>query len=112
MNEPDVPQSIEHDNGALEKMKETHDMLNQAKNGNQGNSRPRPRHSERFGAGPSRDPRKGGSTRNQKERLDLPSDDQQKSPAEFRAEILDAMKGRYPKKYERFISEYYQELVK
>ena len=47
-----------------------------------------------------------------REKINLPSEDQYKVPAEFRAEILDAMKNKYPKKYERFVTEYYKELVK
>ena len=112
LNKPDVPHSIDTENGALEKMAETRNMLNELKNTNQENSNSRPQPIPKFGTGPSRDPRRGGLVRMERKHMNLPSEDQYKGPMGFRAEILDAMKGLHPKKYERFISEYYRELVK
>ena len=50
--------------------------------------------------------------RMQREKVDLPSEDEYQAPTKFRDEIIQAMKRQYPKNYERFISEYYKELVK
>ncbi len=46
------------------------------------------------------------------EKVKLPGEDQFRVPGQFREEILEAMKNKYPRKYERLISEYYRELVK
>ena len=47
-----------------------------------------------------------------REKINLPGEDQYQVPVEFRAEILKAMKHQFPKKYERFVGEYYKELIK
>ena len=66
----------------------------------------------KFGTGRSRDSRRGGSVRMQKEKVNLPSEDQYKVPGEFREEILRAMKKHAPQDYQRLVMEYYKELVK
>ena len=112
LKKPDVPKSIESENGTIEKFSQMRDMLNQFKEDSQGMSNSRPRPIPKIGKGRARDHRQGGPTRMQKEKVDLPSEDQYKGAMKFRAEILEAMKERYPVQYERFVSEYYKELVK
>ena len=107
-----IPPSINNFSFSLEKLTETRDKLNAIKNANQGKSNSRPRPIPKFGTGRANNSRRGGSVRMQKERVDLPSAEQDQNPLEFRSKILEAMKGQHPKKYERFISEYYRELVK
>ena len=96
----------------MEKLSEARNILNELKNNNEGPSNPQLRPIPRFGVGSAKDPRQGNSIRTPKEKVDLPSEDQYKGALEFRAEILKAMKGNYPRQYERFVSEYYKELVK
>ena len=66
----------------------------------------------RFGVGRAPDSRRGGSMKMKREKVDLPSEDQYSAPTKFRDDILNAMKRKRPKNYERLISEYYKELVK
>ncbi len=108
-----VQKSIEAENRALKELQETQDMIQEIKEANSQMGRQASRSSPRkFGTGRSRDPRRGGSMRMQKEKVHLPSEDQYKVPGEFRDEILKAMKKSSPKNYERMIMEYYKELVK
>ncbi len=109
----DVPNSVQSENRALKQIKDMKDQLNQLKNSNNAEGQQKGQKNVlKLGTGGSRDPRRGGSLRMQRERVNLPSEDQFKVPGEFREEILEAMKNQYPSKYKRFISEYYKELVK
>lgn len=111
LSESNVPKSIDSEAKALQKLIETSEMLKELKNSA---SQPQKQGKDKvakLGTGKARDPRKGGSLRMQRERVDLPSEDQYQAPKEFRSEILKAMKRRYPKKYKRFVTEYYMELV-
>lgn len=108
----DVPGGVQSENGALRQIQETRELLQELKNSsgqskNKGQQAPL-----KLGAGSARDPRRGGSVRMQKEKVQLPEENQYKVPTEFREEILNAMKKQTPKSYERMVSEYYKELVK
>lgn len=112
LQEPNVHKSIQSENRALKQLQETRDLLKEIKEANsQMSSRATRKIPLKLGTGSSRDPRRGGSVRMQKERIRLPSEDQYRVPSEFREEILDAMKKHTPKNYERRVMEYYKELV-
>ena len=110
LNQFNIPKSIDSESQALQQITETRDMLKEIKQAN--NSKKTSDTSLRLGTGRSPDPRRGGSVRTQREQVDLPSEDRYQAPLEFRDDILKAMKRQYPKKYERFVMEYYKELVK
>ena len=113
LNKHQVPESIEAENRALKELSETREMLNQLKEASQRPSQARSQRTLRLGQGQASDGRRGGrSTRMQREKVTLPSEDQYQVPGQFREEILKAMKNKYPKKYERLVGEYYRELVK
>jgi uncharacterized protein DUF4175 len=108
-----VQRSISAENQALKQLQETQEMIKEIKEasseqGKQGSNSS----TLKFGTGQSRDSRRGGSVRMQKEKVHLPSEDQYKVPGEFREEILRAMKNHTPKNYQRMVMEYYKELVK
>jgi hypothetical protein len=105
-----IPKSIDSENQALQQLAETRDMLREIRRAE--NSQKASDTSLRLGTGRSPDPRRGGSVRTQREKVELPSEDRYQAPMEFRDDILKAMKRQYPKKYERFVAEYYKELVK
>ena len=107
-----VPESIDSENNALRELSETREMLDAMKNAGSGQKKSGKQSLVKLGSGRARDPRQGGAMRMQREKIRLPSEDQYKVPGEFRSEILKAMKHQYPKKYERFVTEYYKELVK
>jgi len=108
-----IPESIESENQALRQLSETREMLDQLKEASQRPSRSRSQRTLRLGQGQARDGKRGGrSTRMQQEKVNLPTEDQYKVPGQFREEILEAMKNKYPKQYERLVGEYYKELVK
>ncbi len=108
-----IPESIESENRALQKLSEIKDMLNQLKNADSGQGPNGQQRMFSFGQGQARENQRGrGSTRMQQEKVNLPSEDQYKVPGQFREEILKAMKNRYPQKYQRMVNEYYKELVK
>ena len=113
LKEYQVQKSIDAENSALKELQETGDMIREIKEANGEMSRQASSSSTlKFGTGRARDSRRGGSVRMQKEKVNLPSEDQYKVPGEFREEILRAMKKSAPKNYERMIMEYYKELVK
>lgn len=106
-----VEDGIESENFALQGLDEVREMLEQLKNSGQGQGQPKT--SLRLGKGQQRDPRTGGgASRLRQEKVTLPGEDQYKVPGQFREDIIEAMKNKYPEKYERMISEYYKELVK
>ncbi len=108
-----VQRSIEAENRALRELGEAREMLQEIKESNRQMSQRSARSTPlKFGTGRARDPRRGGSARMQKEKVNLPSEDQYRVPSEFRDEILKAMKKNTPKSYERLVMEYYKELVK
>ncbi len=108
-----VQRSINAENRALKELQETREMLQQMKEANSERGKQSSQSAARkFGTGQSRDSRRGGSVRMQKEKVNLPSEDQYKVPGEFREEILRAMKQHAPLDYQRMVSEYYKELVK
>jgi len=108
-----IPDSIESENNALQKLAQTKDMLNQLKNAQNSPGQSGRQKMFQFGRGQARDNRRGsGSTRMKQEQVNLPTEDQYQAPGRFREDILKAMKNRYPQKYERLIGEYYKELVK
>ena len=112
LQEQDIRESIESENQALKGLNDTRDMLNQMENPN-GKARKAQRQTPRkLGTGSSRDSRRGGPQRMQKERILLPAEDQYQAPKEFREEILNAMKKQTPKDYQRMVVEYYKNLVK
>ncbi|MFQ5672710.1 MAG: hypothetical protein ACE5G9_06410 [Nitrospinales bacterium] len=112
LRQANVPESIDSENNALRELSETREMLDAMKNLGSGQRKSGKQSLVKLGSGRARDPRRGGAMRMQREKIHLPSEDQYQVPVEFRAEILKAMKHRYPKKYERFVTEYYKELVK
>lgn len=106
-----VQDSIESENNALQGLNEVRDMLQQLKNSGQGQGKPKS--SLQLGKGSQRDSRQGGGARRlRQEKITLPSEDQYRVPGQFREDIIDAMKNKYPEKYERMIGQYYKELVK
>ena len=108
-----VQRSINAENRALKELQETSGMLKEMKEANSEMGRQASRSTAfKLGTGKSRDSRRGGSVRMQKEKVDLPSEDQYKVPGEFREEILRAMKKHAPQDYQRMVMEYYKELVK
>ncbi len=108
-----VQRSINAENRALKELQETREMLKEMKEANSEMGRQASRSTAfKFGTGQSRDSRRGGSVRMQKEKVNLPSEDQYKVPGEFREEILRAMKKHAPQDYQRMVMEYYKELVK
>jgi ABC-type transporter Mla subunit MlaD len=112
LSKKNVPQSVNSENQALRQLGETREMLDEMKNQKgQGKAQGRPK-TPGLGTGKAPDSRRGGSMRMQREKVDLPSEDEYQAPTKFRDEIIQAMKRQYPKNYERFISEYYKELVK
>ena len=108
-----VQKSISAENQALKQLQETQEMIKEIKESSSEQGKQASRSSPlKFGTGQSRDSRRGGSERMQKEKVHLPSEDQYKVPGEFREEILRAMKNHTPKDYQRMVMEYYKELVK
>jgi hypothetical protein len=108
-----IPESIESENQALRQLSETREMLDQLKEASQRPSQSRSQRTLRLGQGQSPDNKRGGrSPRMQQEKVFLPTVDQYKVPGQFREDILEAMKNKYPKQYERLVGEYYKELVK
>ncbi len=113
LNQNQVQRSINAENQALKELQETREMLKDMKEANSEEGQQSSRSTAmKFGTGQSRDSRRGGSVRMQKEKVNLPSEDQYKVPGEFREEILRAMKKHTPEDYQRLVSEYYKELVK
>jgi hypothetical protein len=113
LRDHNVQKSINAENRALKELQEAKNLLKDiqdasnemAKRGEQGSPM-------KLGTGRSPDPRRGGSVRMQKEKVDLPAEDQYQVPSEFREDILKAMKKTTPKSYRRMVMEYYKELVK
>jgi len=113
LQQKQVQRSINAENRALKELQETRDMLKEIKEASNEKGKQASRSTAmKFGTGQSRDSRRGGSVRMQKEKVNLPSEDQYKVPGEFREEILRAMKKHAPQDYQRMIMEYYKELVK
>jgi len=112
LDQTNVPESIDSENNALRELTETREMLDEIKNSGKGQKQAGGQSMVKLGSGRARDPRRGGSVRMNREKINLPTEDQYQAPVEFRADILKAMKNLYPKKYERFVTEYYKELVK
>jgi tetratricopeptide (TPR) repeat protein len=113
LKQKQVQRSINAENRALKELQETREMLKEMKEANSEEGQQASRSTAmKFGTGQSRDSRRGGSVRMQKEKVNLPSEDQYKVPGEFREEILRAMKKHTPQDYQRLVSEYYKELVK
>ncbi len=113
LKQNNVQRSIKSENRALKELQETREMLKEIKEaGSEGGQQMSRSTSFKLGTGQSRDPRRGGSVRMQKEKVNLPSEDQYKVPGEFREEILRAMKQQAPRDYQRMVMEYYKELVK
>lgn len=113
LKQKQVQRSINAENRALKELQETGDMLKEMKEASSEKGKQSSRSTAmKFGTGQSRDSRRGGSVRMQKEKVNLPSEDQYKVPGEFRDEILRAMKKQAPRDYKRMVMEYYKELVK
>ena len=112
LNAQQVQRSMDSENRALKSLEKTRKTLNEIKNsGTQMSEQGKKETPLRLGTGSRRDSRRGGSVRMQKEKVQLPSEDQYKVPSAFREDILDAMKKQTPKNYERLVNEYYKELV-
>jgi len=109
-----ISDGIQAENHALRELDELKKALQQMRDNQGSGGQPRQRRRlARLGTGRARDAsRGGGSARMQKERVQLPTEEQYRAPQQFREEILEAMKHRYPQQYERMVSEYYKELVK
>jgi len=113
LNQHKVAESIEAENKSLAELEETRELLEQMKSQNSDETKPGAQKKiARLGLGRAKDNRRGGSARMKKEYVDLPAEGQNKASGQFRKDILEAMKNRYPKKYERLVMEYYKELVK
>ena len=111
LREQNISESIKSENLSLKGLNKTRDLLSQMKNSNGETSQAKRQNSRKLGTGSSPDSRRGGASRMQKERVLLPDENQYKAPKEFREEILNAMKKKAPKDYERMIMEYYKDLV-
>ncbi|MBT5257318.1 MAG: hypothetical protein HOL75_00220, partial [Nitrospina sp.] len=111
LREQNISESIKSENLSLKGLNKTRDLLSQMKNSNGETSQAKRQNSRNLGTGSSPDSRRGGASRMQKERVLLPDENQYKAPKEFREEILNAMKKKAPKDYERMIMEYYKDLV-
>jgi hypothetical protein len=89
--------------GALEQA-----MRQQQQSGGEGGGVPMPFGSE--GGEGEQEGESGESPR--AEKVEIPGADQSKAPAEFREELLKAMKDETPERYRERVREYYEELVK
>ncbi|MCH8157589.1 MAG: hypothetical protein IID18_07550, partial [Nitrospinae bacterium] len=112
LRQQDIRESIEAENLALQGLRDTRDLLNEMKNSNGQMQQAQRQTPKKLGTGSRLDSRRGGSARMRNERVLLPSEDQYQVPREFREEILDAMKKKTPKDYQRMVMEYYKDLVK
>jgi len=112
LRKQNIRESIESENKALRGLSETRELLSQIRNSNGETKQAKKQNARKLGTGSSPDSRQGGATRMQKERIMLPDETQYRAPKEFREEILNAMKKRTPKDYERMVMEYYRDLVK
>ena len=54
----------------------------------------------------------GEGAESEREKVVIPGADQYRVPAEFRRDILDAMKQKAPRQYEDQVKRYYQEIVR
>jgi len=92
---------------ALEKLGKLKDSMRESGEGGPGGI-PMP-----FGAEPDeRDGRDGDGRGFRAEKVEIPSADQSRAPAEFRKDLLDAMKDSTPESYRERVRDYYEELVK
>ncbi len=113
LSDNNVPDSIRSENRALKDLSELKDILKQMRDGEGNSSQQQTRRMARLGTGRARDSSSGGgSIRMQREKVTLPSEDQFQVPQQFREEILEAMKHKHPRQYEKMVSQYYKELVK
>jgi uncharacterized protein YoxC len=96
---------------ALEKMSKFAQSMRQQKGGSGGGGgMPMPFGTEGDDSGEGDQEGSGGGPRNEK--VEIPTADQSHAPAEFRKDILDAMKDKSPEKYKDRVKGYYEELVK
>lgn len=104
----DVPGARGRQQSALGRMQELKKNLQQmAQQGSgSGGGIPSP-----FAQGGEGGPREGQG-RNSQERVEIPDAEQFKVPAQFRQDILDAMKEGAPRSFEQEVKQYYEELVK
>lgn len=105
-------EAIVQEDQAIQKLREAKGGLQQALNGMSfgmsGLSMPFPS-AWPWGQRPSdRDGRYGAPT----QKVQIPTPDQHKVPKEFREDILEAMKEKYPERFEQPIRKYYEELLK
>jgi hypothetical protein len=112
MSQHNIAKGLESENHALNSLAETRDILKDLKNSSNASDQKSQQESLKLGTGRAQDQKKGGGIRNQSEKVELPSQDQFQAPSEFREDILKAMKNKYPRNYEQFVTEYYKELVK
>jgi hypothetical protein len=97
---------------ALEKMQQFQDAMEKLakqQGQGQGNGIPMP-----WGepSGEGSDERDGDSESMRHDRVEIPDAESSRAPAEFRKELLDAMKQTAPEKYKERVKQYYEELVK
>ena len=103
----DTPGAIESGNKALEYLENSRNSLQSAKEqlSNQGKNAGKPK-------GSSVQMRSGsGMTGFKTAPVKLPKIDEYKPPKEFRQEIMDALKEKYPVEYDKIIKEYYRKLT-
>jgi hypothetical protein len=97
---------------ALEKLsKFAQSMKQRGSSGGQGGGVPMPFGPDGEEEGPPEQDGEGTAANNNS-KVELPSADQSHAPAEFRKDILDAMKDAAPEKYRERVRNYYEELVK
>jgi hypothetical protein len=107
---------------ALEKLSQFQDamekMAKQAKGGGQGSGLPMPwgepaGEGEGEGEDGNNDRESGRDSRNMRhDKVEIPDAESSRAPAEFRKELLDAMKQQPPQSYKERVKQYYEELVK
>lgn len=93
---------------ALQKLQQFEEAMRAQQQGSQGGGVPMP-----FGTGSGAGGNEGSDGEAEEhEKVEIPGADQSKAPAEFREELLKAMKDETPERYRERVRDYYEELVK
>jgi hypothetical protein len=104
----DLPGARDRQRDALSKLQELQQSMEGSRQGGGGQrGMPMP-----FGNPGEDDGPEEGSQRNSKDKVEIPGADAFKVPAQFRQDILDAMKEPAPNRFQGGVRKYYEELVK
>ena len=109
LGDSDARGASSHQADALERLEKFAQSMKQKGSGDgEGSGMPMP-----FGADGEEQGSDDGNGRAQRsDPVEIPSADQSHAPAEFRRDILDAMKDKAPEKYKDKLRDYYEDLVK